>query len=1375
MGLAPSHPLRSSSNSSSISNLFAAHFTRYSRRNFRRYVYLASSDKSYQTEQAQLNSQVGLATSSNSPPSTKREKEKFRSITEALARTFHNMQTNDISCTTGTLTKSFNWDSNDAYTQHDLHELSRMLLDQVEGRIAETPYKGVLDKLFQGKQRSYIECKEVQYTSSRTEVFSDIQLDVKDCDNLKDSFAKYVETETLDGDNQYDTDEGGFGKQDAIKGINFESFPPILSLHLKRFEFDFSTLQKSKINDRLEFPLELCLSDYLQKKPSTDAEATYHLYSIIVHEGGINHGHYYTYIRPKLSSYNQDDPNRREWFKFNDDVVSLVDSEQEMLDSVYGPTADSISPRPPTAYVLTYIRNSDLEEVLGDVKKSGQEDPPIIEPPATSYGKNSPNDDDIPPEFTDLLEEIKNRSKMLRQLNIRNKSRVQVKLVTDAAFADFDLKDGRVYSPCEVERICRNGDKDSNSVQSEKMIMRNYLFDLEDATSIDAQLSDFGWEIIRKAALEFKIPTYCIRLWRLGRITSNSIALTVQSLIDPDDLDLTVGTLIAGNDGFPFFYLEVLSKHTSEYPLKPKCQAQNIESLMACPPKSSVRISDTDNIDDIVPKCIADTLKECSDFNWKEDPLGLKLNSQSLGLVQEACSPLQHEDSGNVVELIESIVFIKQFQAQRNEAGEIINATTPLRPDACPIHFLGKVIIRTINDPADAKKNDKRVKIDFAQDVDDEEISNLKRVVNFLSTHCADTLGSAGVIDTDSSKFWAYNLAPPRRKNQGVARQAVRAKYPLAPENNKAMHFGTLLVFQDGRLVDESDNTANVTIFSDPKDWEGRRSKQMMSLNYWMFNKNQVVRRKVTMLPLTAADASYLSKEVGSGSGVFSNLKREIFGMFDYGREDENIERFLRKVVQDNFGGEDGCLGEEGWTRLRLVKLNVDDFNGGLRLEKPEPDVEALKLLDSTDHKDELATAANAFFRIEPGNKMCYVGNQSLERMYCYFHVSPFTKSEVERIEHSPSLPSPHRFYSTTVIAASTDLRNMWEQYDHHSAARSPKFWLPLVEKAVIIHEDSGVEEIAEEFSSAFGDSEQRESILRRTRIFHVAQGRIRNNPGRRIGDSVRLKTTEKLVPLGAIQDDEKGGKEWNKYGLKGCFDEHKFLAEIVSEEEEEMWRVEFGEEGKGSRAEGKNATVVPVQVLFLAEDNPPLAVALPVLTFLRWHEGAEYIKRRVLERLGNHSDLESILDGPFHIVPHRENSRVWVGEKDRSSDDLDDEPEQSQLWTHLKEHFGGMFGRSSGEKYWNLARRAYQEGESADFEEYQCPTVGFMLKAYQLDKLKRARTHLCLGSAGLEFDEDGICVERERGDEDTSANRNRGGIQFKDRRKRAFSIDSTL
>jgi ubiquitin C-terminal hydrolase len=54
--------------------------------------------------------------------------------------------------------------------------------------------------------------------------------------NLYESFRDYVAVETLDGENKYQAE--GYGLQDAKKGIIFQSFPPVLHLQLKRFEYD---------------------------------------------------------------------------------------------------------------------------------------------------------------------------------------------------------------------------------------------------------------------------------------------------------------------------------------------------------------------------------------------------------------------------------------------------------------------------------------------------------------------------------------------------------------------------------------------------------------------------------------------------------------------------------------------------------------------------------------------------------------------------------------------------------------------------------------------------------------------------------------------------------------------------------------------------------------------------------------------------------------------------------------------------------------------------------------------------------------------------------------------------------------------------------
>jgi hypothetical protein len=98
----------------------------------------------------------------------------------------------------------------------------------------------------------------VDYTSRREESFYDLQLDVKGCGHLKNSFTKYIDVETLSGENQYEAE--GHGKQDAQRGMEFLAFPPVLTIHLKRFEFDPRSVTMVKINDRFEYvQMNLCV------------------------------------------------------------------------------------------------------------------------------------------------------------------------------------------------------------------------------------------------------------------------------------------------------------------------------------------------------------------------------------------------------------------------------------------------------------------------------------------------------------------------------------------------------------------------------------------------------------------------------------------------------------------------------------------------------------------------------------------------------------------------------------------------------------------------------------------------------------------------------------------------------------------------------------------------------------------------------------------------------------------------------------------------------------------------------------------------------------------------------------------------------------
>lgn len=126
-------------------------------------------------------------------------------ITAGLAETFYDLMTKPTA-STRVLTSSFGYNTQEVLVQHDLHELSRLLLDKIE--------KDGDCSIFDLKVTTRIACLNVDYTSERPEPFSDFGLDVDGCSTLSQSLDKFAEKERLDGDNKYDAGEL-HGKQDA--------------------------------------------------------------------------------------------------------------------------------------------------------------------------------------------------------------------------------------------------------------------------------------------------------------------------------------------------------------------------------------------------------------------------------------------------------------------------------------------------------------------------------------------------------------------------------------------------------------------------------------------------------------------------------------------------------------------------------------------------------------------------------------------------------------------------------------------------------------------------------------------------------------------------------------------------------------------------------------------------------------------------------------------------------------------------------------------------------------------------------------------------------------------------------------------------------
>ena len=304
------------------------------------------------------------------------------SIPHALQRVFYRLQTLDSPVGTTELTKSFGWDTLDAFMQHDVQEFSRVLLDDLEEKMKGTPVEGALEKLFVGKMQNVIKCLDVDYQSIREESFYDLQMAVKGMQTLEDSFREYIKPEMMHGSNKYHAEQHGL--QDAKRFVAFKRFPPVLHCHLVRYTFDPETGDIAKFNGRLAFPTRLDLSQFLSGEiPGTERnpkDSDYLLHSVLVHSGDSHGGHYFVFVK---------DFRRNKWFKFDDTRVTPV-SEKEAVDDNFGGELGEEKyapqlPRKPgpallrrftNAYMLVYIKESELETIMAEVTEA--DTPPHI-------------------------------------------------------------------------------------------------------------------------------------------------------------------------------------------------------------------------------------------------------------------------------------------------------------------------------------------------------------------------------------------------------------------------------------------------------------------------------------------------------------------------------------------------------------------------------------------------------------------------------------------------------------------------------------------------------------------------------------------------------------------------------------------------------------------------------------------------------------------------------------------------------------------------------------------------------------------------------------------------------------------------------------
>ena len=349
------------------------------------------------------------------------------------------------------LTKSFEWGDDQAFVQHDVQELCRLLFDQLELAFKGTEQEHAIANLYKGELVDFIQCKPPHtHESARTDCFMDLQLAVKGFGSAEpirsvfEGLRNFLTSESLEGPNQYAL---GDERVDAWKGLRLSKLPALLTIHLKRFDLDYTSMRRIKLNDRVEFSQRLRF-EYQNSRASVDGDGTvvsgwipleeepeemeqeiaenrveYELYSVrpntryllckqrgcgrglaesivwlqvLVHAGTAQSGHYYAFIR---------DVSRGRWLRFDDSSVTFASWEdvQSTFGASSAPAAGSegsslfarssgaappLTLRSTTAYMLTYR----MRGGANDAEEPGGVDP--LDPLAVP----------VPPSISEALE-----------------------------------------------------------------------------------------------------------------------------------------------------------------------------------------------------------------------------------------------------------------------------------------------------------------------------------------------------------------------------------------------------------------------------------------------------------------------------------------------------------------------------------------------------------------------------------------------------------------------------------------------------------------------------------------------------------------------------------------------------------------------------------------------------------------------------------------------------------------------------------------------------------------------------------------------------------------------------------------------------------
>ncbi|KAJ3127929.1 ubiquitin-specific protease ubp2 [Physocladia obscura] len=224
--------------------------------------------------------------------------------------------------------------------QQDCGEFMDVFMEMVEKgfkALGDDSNAHKIKELFFGKTVQTVQYKTI-LGISHSDTMNDefLYLIVNLAKDLRESLDAYFSPITVD-----------YEKKKALKTIRVKELPPILTIKLRRVQYDLEKRIAVKSNEFVQFQDEISLEQYFLP-PDNLRTRNYRIHAVLQHEGEASYGHYRIFIR--------DYKVEGKWFEYNDARVTVVNDPQ---NTIFGDT----SVRAGNAYFLVYVDS----ERLGDV------------------------------------------------------------------------------------------------------------------------------------------------------------------------------------------------------------------------------------------------------------------------------------------------------------------------------------------------------------------------------------------------------------------------------------------------------------------------------------------------------------------------------------------------------------------------------------------------------------------------------------------------------------------------------------------------------------------------------------------------------------------------------------------------------------------------------------------------------------------------------------------------------------------------------------------------------------------------------------------------------------------------------------------------